>query len=149
MPLAELINQLVELLDHGLAVKRAVRLQNSLALEQKGPEGRHNLLVEVSPGTRFGASYRSQVSHRVEGSATFNVPAPLATSPVFQNTPARADLKTPDVVSLAGSHEVSPQVTLLAQVQWTNWSVVKNLRIERPDGSARSSGPGSPLQVRS
>jgi long-chain fatty acid transport protein len=27
------------------------------------------LLAEVSPGTRFGASYRSQISHRVEGSA--------------------------------------------------------------------------------
>jgi long-chain fatty acid transport protein len=99
------------------------------------------LLAEVSPGTRFGASYRSQISHRVEGSATFNVPAPLATSPVFQNTPARADLKTPDVVSLAGSREVSPQVTLLAEVQWTNWSVVKNLRIERPDGSALTDQP--------
>jgi long-chain fatty acid transport protein len=99
------------------------------------------LLAEVSPGTRFGASYRSQISHRVEGSATFNVPAPLATSPVFQNTSARADLKTPDVVSLAGSREVSPQVTLLAEVQWTNWSVVKNLRIERPDGSALTDQP--------
>jgi long-chain fatty acid transport protein len=99
------------------------------------------LLAEVVPGTRIGASYRSQISHRIEGTASFNVPAPLATSPVFQNTPARADLKTPEVVSLAGSHEVSPQVTLLAQVQWTNWSVVKNLRIERPDGSALTDQP--------
>jgi long-chain fatty acid transport protein len=94
------------------------------------------LLAVVSPGTRLGASYRSQVSHRIEGTATFNVPAALTTSPVFQNTPARVDLKTPDVVSLAASHEISPEVTLLAEVQWTNWSVVKNLRIERPDGSA-------------
>ena len=60
---------------------------------------------------------------------------------MFQTTPARADLKTPDVVSLAGSREVSPQVTLLAEVQWTNWSVVKNLRIERPDGSALTDQP--------
>jgi long-chain fatty acid transport protein len=94
------------------------------------------LLVEVSPGTRFGASYRSQVSHNIDGTATFTVPAPLAGSPRFQNTPARADLRTPDVVSLATSHEISPEVTLLAEVQWTNWSVVKSLRIERPDGSA-------------
>jgi long-chain fatty acid transport protein len=99
------------------------------------------LLTEVSPGTRFGASYRSQISHRIEGNTTFNVPAPLATNAVFHNTPARADLKTPDVVSLAGSHEVSPQVTLLAEVQWTNWSVVKNLLIERPDGSALTDQP--------
>jgi long-chain fatty acid transport protein len=92
-------------------------------------------LVEISPGTRLGASYRSQVGHRIEGTAAFTVPAPLEASPQFQNTPARADLKTPDVVSLAASHELSSDITLLAEVQWTNWSIVKNLQIERPDGS--------------
>jgi long-chain fatty acid transport protein len=92
-------------------------------------------LVELSRGTRLGASYRSQVSHRIEGTATFTVPAPLAAAPQFQNTSARADLKTPDVVSLAASHQITSDVTLLAEVQWTNWSVVKTLRVERPDGS--------------
>jgi len=65
----------------------------------------------------------------------------LAAGPQFQNTPARADLKTPDVVSLAASRELSPDLTLLAEVQWTNWSVVKNLQIEQPDGSILSSQP--------
>jgi long-chain fatty acid transport protein len=98
-------------------------------------------LVELSPDTRLGVSYRSQVSHRIEGPATFTVPAPLGAAPQFQNTPALADLKTPDVVSLAASHQISPDVTLLAEVQWTNWSVVKNLQIERPDGSLLSNQP--------
>ena len=98
-------------------------------------------LVEVSPWTRLGASYRSQVSQRIEGTATFAVPAPLAAAPQFQNTPARADLKTPDVVTLAASHQISPDITLLAEVQWTNWRVVKDLRIERPDGSPLSDQP--------
>jgi long-chain fatty acid transport protein len=30
---------------------------------------------------------------------------------------------------------------LLAEAQWTNWSVVKNLRIERPDGSSLINQP--------
>jgi long-chain fatty acid transport protein len=30
---------------------------------------------------------------------------------------------------------------LLAEVQWTNWSVVKNLRVQRTDGSALSDQP--------
>jgi long-chain fatty acid transport protein len=98
-------------------------------------------LAEVSPGTRLGASYRSQISHRIEGTAMFTVPGPLAANPQFQATPAQADLKTPDVVSLAASHQIAPPLTLLAEVQWTNWSVVKNLRIERPDGSALSDQP--------
>jgi long-chain fatty acid transport protein len=98
-------------------------------------------LAEISPGTRLGASYRSQIGHRIEGTATFAVPEPLAANPQFQNTPAQADLKTPDVVSLAASHQIAPEITLLAEVQWTNWSVVKNLRIERPDGSLLSDQP--------
>jgi long-chain fatty acid transport protein len=93
-------------------------------------------LAELSPATRIGASYRSQFRHRLEGDATFNVPAALAASPRFQNTPAGTDLKTPEIVSLAGSHKVSSKLTLLAELQWTNWSVIKALRIERHDGSA-------------
>lgn len=99
------------------------------------------VFAELSPTTRLGASYRSQISHRIDAIATFTVPAPLAASPQFQNTPATADLKTPDIVSLAATQEISPELTLLAEVQWTNWSVVKNLRIERPDGSALINQP--------
>jgi long-chain fatty acid transport protein len=93
-------------------------------------------LAELTPETRIGASYRSQLSHRLEGNATFNVPAALAANSRFQNTPAIADLKTPDIVSLAASHRVSPELTLLAGAQWTNWSVVKTLSVVRPNGSA-------------
>jgi len=99
------------------------------------------ILAQVSPGTRLGASYRSQVSHRLEGSATLNVPAPLAADPRFQNTPTRTDLRTPDIVSLAASHQISSDLILLAEVQWTNWSLVKDLRVERPDGSALTDQP--------
>lgn len=99
------------------------------------------VLAELSPGTRFGASYRSQISNRLEGTATFSLPAPLAANPRFQNTPARTDLKTPDILSLAAYHELSPEFVLLAGVQWTNWSVVKNLRVERPDGSSLTDQP--------
>ena len=99
------------------------------------------VFAEVSPTTHVGASYRSQVGHRIDGIAAFSVPAPLAASPQFQNTPITADLKTPDIVSLAASQQISPEITLLTEVQWTNWSVVKTLRIQRPDGSAVSDQP--------
>jgi long-chain fatty acid transport protein len=99
------------------------------------------LLAELSPQTFVGASYRSQVTHRIEGTATFNVPAALAANPRFRGTPAIAPLTTPEVVSLAASHQIAPEVTLLAEVQWTNWSVIKSLRIERPDGSVLSDQP--------
>ena len=96
------------------------------------------VLAEISPAIRLGASYRSQISHTVNGTTTFDVPAPLAANLRFQNTPATADLKTPDIVSLAAAYQVSPEVTLLTEVQWTNWGVVKNLQIARSDGSTIS-----------
>ena len=94
------------------------------------------VFAQISPETQIGASYRSQVSHRLDGTATINVPAPLAVDPRFQTTPSQTDFKTPEIVSLAGSSRIRPDLMLLAEVQWTNWSVVKNLRIQRPDGSA-------------
>jgi long-chain fatty acid transport protein len=99
------------------------------------------VLAEISPETRLGASYRSQIGHRLDGSVTFNVPFPLAADPRFQNTPARTNLKTPDIVSFAGSYQIAPDLILLAEAQWTNWSVVKNLQVQRTDGSAVTDQP--------
>jgi long-chain fatty acid transport protein len=99
------------------------------------------VFAQISPETRLGASYRSQVSHRLGGTAMFNVPVPLASNSRFQNTPTRTDLKTPEIVSLAASHHISADLTLLVEIQWTNWSVVKNLQVERPDGSALTHQP--------
>jgi len=92
--------------------------------------------AEISPRTRFGASYRSQVSHRLDGTAILRVPAPLSADQRFQNTPTGTDLNTPDIVSLAASHEISADLTLTAEIQWTNGSAARNLRVERPYGSA-------------
>jgi long-subunit fatty acid transport protein len=51
------------------------------------------VFAQVSQRTRLGASYRSQVSHRLEGTAMFDVPVPLASDPRFQNTPPALTLK--------------------------------------------------------
>jgi long-chain fatty acid transport protein len=99
------------------------------------------VLAEISPETRLGASYRSQISHRLDGSVTFNVPIPLAADPRFRNTPTRADLKTPDIVSFAAYQQISPDLTLLAEAQWTSWSVIKNLQVQRTDGSVVTNQP--------
>jgi long-chain fatty acid transport protein len=99
------------------------------------------VLVEISPGTRLGASYRSQIGHNLEGPGFVTIPAALSADPRFHSTATRTDLKTPDIVSLAGSQRITPDFVLLAEVQWTNWSVVKNLRVQRPDGSALTDQP--------
>lgn len=60
-------------------------------------------LWEPSPGTRFGVSYRSGMTHRIEGNATFtSVPAPFA--PAFPNQDAGARLPVPDIFSVHAMH---------------------------------------------
>ena len=90
--------------------------RQSVAAGRIYPAGRHvrvtgdlwsvgydlGVLVEISPETRLGASYRSQISHRIEGTATFERSGPASSqSRSFKAARARADLKTPDIVSLA------------------------------------------------
>ena len=99
------------------------------------------ILADISSEFRLGASYRSAIRQRLDGSATFNVPAPLVAAPQFHNASTQTDLTTPDVVTLAGSYQISPVFTLLAEAQWTNWSVVKNLQVLRADGSVVSQQP--------
>jgi len=99
------------------------------------------VLAQTLPETNVGASYRLQVSHRLDGTATLNVPAPLAANPRFKLPPTRTGFKTPEIVSLAGSSQILADLVLLAEIQWTNWSVVKNWGIERPDGSALTDQP--------
>ena len=96
----------------------------------------YNLVAfaEISPHTRFGASYRSQVSYRLEGTAILKVPACFSADQRLQNIPTGTGLNRADIVSLAASHKISANLTLMAEIQRTNWSAVRNLRVEH--GSA-------------
>lgn len=48
----------------------------------------------------------------------------------FVNTPASAQLKTPDTILLGAYQKLSSQVALVGDVAWTNWSRFKELRID-------------------
>lgn len=102
------------------------------------------LLYQFSPETRVGVSYRSQVKQKLTGDATFTVPAKVqgilaaVGSGAFQNGPAGADVTLPDSASLAIYHRALPQLVLLADISWTHWSTLNELRIkfdnpEQPD----------------
>lgn len=87
------------------------------------------VLLEPKDGTRFGLNFRSSVSHKLNGDATFsNVPAALAAS--FANTGATAKLQTPEVVSFGAYHELDKQWAVMGDVSWTHWSRFKELRID-------------------
>jgi len=98
----------------GIQIQYAkAELTNALALPLGLPDGKATLegddwgfganvglLYEFSPQTRVGLNYRSRVSHKVDGDIDFQGAEALG-SPLLSDTGAKADLTTPDIVSLA------------------------------------------------
>jgi long-chain fatty acid transport protein len=95
----------------------------------------YNVGVLVTPveSLRLGLSYRSRVHHTLSGRAKFSVPEnaePLTSTGLFRDTGASADITLPDRLSLGVAYEVSPQLSLLGDVTWTNWSTFDELRVD-------------------
>ncbi len=101
----------------------------------------YNLGVLYSPtrATRFGMAYRSHINHPLEGDARITkpaaLPAPLAASPLFADTGAKASLHLPDTLSLSVLHQASERLALMADFTWTGWSRLDELRIRFANGS--------------
>jgi long-chain fatty acid transport protein len=98
------------------------------------------VMIDVTPNTRIGASYRSAVKFKLEGDATFsNRPAVLAAG--LPNGPIHADVKMPATASIAVFHKLNPQWDLLADVTWTEWSNIPVLDINRTGGARLTTIP--------
>jgi len=80
---------------------------------------------QLSPATRIGLAYRSELEFDLEGKQKYKFPS---TALVDQDV--KAKLKTPANFSLAGSHKLNDKLELLADVTWTEWSVVKVINLK-------------------
>jgi long-chain fatty acid transport protein len=107
------------------------------------------------PGAgRIGLAYRSKLKYDVVGSVNFTNPAaPVLSGPLAPLQPVVStvsntinqtrlfnggvslDIEMPATASLSYYQKVNPQFDILADVSWTGWSVIKELRIRRADGS--------------
>jgi len=87
-------------------------------------------LWEPHPGTRLGASFRSAVFQKLDGSwlSFENVPSALANS--FRAARASAKVTTPESATLGLWQDLGRGWTLLSDVSWTNWSRFQELRIK-------------------
>ena len=84
-------------------------------------------LMEVAPGTRVGLTYRSQMDHRIKGDLTFTGVLPLLP---LTDGPAAADVHLPATAGLSVTTDVDPDLSLSADVQFSQWSVFKRVVIE-------------------
>ena len=94
------------------------------------------VLFEPRDGTRFGASYRSHVSHTLKGDAdltldTAGVGAAISKATgLFTDSAATASLTTPETLSFGIYHQISPQWAVMGEAAWTNWRRFDELRIQ-------------------
>ena len=94
------------------------------------------LLYEFSPITRIGLTYRSEVSHKLDGNVKYTVNDKLRSfldgvglSTLFTDTGASAEADLPASASLSGVFGLSEDLTLLADITWTGWSSFEELRV--------------------
>jgi long-chain fatty acid transport protein len=98
------------------------------------------VLYEPQLGTRLGLSYRSRIEQRLSGTADFTVPSAIL--PAFRPGAAHAAITTPDNVLFSVTQVITPQFTLMSDLQWTNWSTVQGLTISNDaTGLGVSSSP--------
>ena len=96
------------------------------------------VLWQASPATRIGVAYRSRIKHNLEGDADFVVPNNAATGNAtaiaagagLVNGDVKADVTLPDSFSIGLNHQVNSKLTINADVTWTNWSLLQELRFD-------------------
>jgi long-chain fatty acid transport protein len=108
------------------------------------------ILVDVTKNTRIGASYRSEIEYDVKGNASFDNPTPVgppALQPTLDllsagvnsqrlyNGGVTSDITLPAIVNVSVFHQLNDRWDLMADVQWTGWSSIKELNFVRTDGT--------------
>jgi len=91
------------------------------------------LLWQATPQTRIGAAYRSRIKHQLKGDADFDTPseaAGLANLRGLVDGDVSANVTLPDSLSVGLQHQVNNKLAINADVTWTNWSLVEELRID-------------------
>jgi long-chain fatty acid transport protein len=118
-----------------VAVVSAVTSVSPLALDLSGDSYGWNVgaLFAVSPATKVGVSYRSQVKYDLTGD--INITGPSAALNASRSSAAKASLDLPDTFILSGTHQLSDKVQLLGDISWTGWSSIPKLDVIRTSGA--------------
>jgi long-chain fatty acid transport protein len=104
------------------------------------------VMYTPTPSTRIGLGWRSAITHELEG--RFATGGALVGVPAFDarinaGVPAKVELRLPDIVNLSLQQAVTPQLTLLGSVEWTNWSRFQDLTVTstQPGYTLLTGGP--------
>eukprot|EP00998_Keelungia_sp_KM082_P000874 NODE_1101_length_1467_cov_1.625373_g1090_i0.p1 GENE.NODE_1101_length_1467_cov_1.625373_g1090_i0~~NODE_1101_length_1467_cov_1.625373_g1090_i0.p1 ORF type:complete len:433 (-),score=13.95 NODE_1101_length_1467_cov_1.625373_g1090_i0:77-1375(-) len=79
---------------------------------------------EMSDDTRFGLAYNSEVKHKLEGDIKFDQAAKNLS---YIDRKTTAKITTPEAIAFGASHDLTDKLTVMGDLQWTNWNSVKDL----------------------
>jgi long-chain fatty acid transport protein len=111
------------------------------------------LMFDLSDATRLGLSYRSTTGYKLEGFARFTPPtvtqstgaaivgAASAAGGPLATGPASVSIKMPDSALLSLRQKLGSKMELLADIGWTGWSTIQELRVVRDSGATVSATP--------
>jgi long-chain fatty acid transport protein len=109
------------------------------------------VLFDLTDTTRIGLAYRSSIDYRIEGAVRFAAPPvtdPIGASIVsaaaagpLASGPASVDIELPDTALLSLRQKVGDRIEVLADVGWTGWSAIQELRVVRDTGETVSVTP--------
>jgi len=91
------------------------------------------LLLEPTDHTRLGLSYRSKVDLELDGDFKTSSVIPGVIS-----QGAGVDVSMPDSLLLSAYHEVTPKYAIMADVLWTQWSKIHELKVKFKSGSTNT-----------
>jgi long-chain fatty acid transport protein len=115
----------------GLGFPPGTELDAKLEADDDGVGWNAGVLIQASPTTRIGASYRSAIDYTLEGDVTITnagVLVGLASGPVS------ADVTLPDMFSVSLVQAINDKFDLLADVTFTRWSEIQSIRIVNSSG---------------
>ena len=89
------------------------------------------ILLEPTDHTRLGLAYRSKVDVDLDGDFK-------SQSRFVPSSSAKADVSLPDNLLLSAYHEITPKYAIMADVLWTQWSKISDLKVELGTGSTNT-----------
>jgi len=117
------------------------------------------VLWQANDQTRIGAAYRSRIKYNVTGTVDISNPTVLgalppalapvgaaimnqvSANPQLQSGAIKLDIKLPDTANVSVFHQFNNKWDLMADLQWTGWSSIQQLDIQRTNGAPSSVTP--------
>jgi long-chain fatty acid transport protein len=128
--------KVTNMIDFGTAVGAPTAFDGKVELEGDDWSWGYNLgfLFNLSDQTRLGLHYRSKIRHTLKGDAKFTVPAPIAAAVTaggsFIDTDVESTVDLPASASLSLHHTINSKWAVMADISWTDWSQLDELRFE-------------------